>query len=88
MRRSVMSMPEVILKREMSGSAMFLGSTMRSRITPSTRKRMRRSFFFGSMWMSEARSLIARRMSESPISTICFDFTSSESLASVRSALR
>ncbi len=87
-RRLVMSIPEITLKRETSASARFFVSTMRSASWPSTRKRSRRSFFLGSMWMSEARSLSAMRMSESVMPTSSLDSTSSARRESVRSAWR
>src|SRR5664280_743897 len=62
-RRSAMSMSDMILSRETTPAWILFGERITSCRTPSIRKRTRMSCSVGSMWMSEARSLIAWVMS-------------------------
>ena len=49
----------MIFRREMSGSRVRIGSAMMLWRMPSTRKRTRNSFSYGSTWMSEAPAFSA-----------------------------
>ena len=61
-RRSEMSSPAMILMRlEIAGSILCGGRSF-SKSEPSTRKRTRREFSSGSMWMSLAPSRTAEKM--------------------------
>ena len=49
----------MILRREVIAFCSFIGGFITSYSTPSMRKRTRKSFSYGSTWMSEAPFLIA-----------------------------
>ena len=64
-----MSMPASTLTRATSAGASSIGSSATSRNVPSTRKRMRKSSWRGSKWMSLAPSFAARPITRSSIET-------------------
>ncbi len=69
-RCSAMFMSAMTLRRVVTAAAMVFGPVDTSWSTPSIRYRMRRSLSVGSMWMSDARSFSAWRMSRFTYRTI------------------
>ena len=80
-RFSEMSSLAMIFRREISGSRVRIGRAMMLCRMPSTRKRTRNSFSYGSTWMSEApafRASIRMRFETLMIGADSLDFARSE----------